>query len=179
MSNNCRTLIMDTMKQLVVKKNFDKISINSITKECNLTRGSFYYHFQNKYELLEEIFIHDIGEVKVNTDEDIYNSAHAVLTALASNKDFYYKAFKPVDFRTFLYNFFQRYILEWIESKTYNSSLQESQKVFIVRIINYSLVGMLIKWAYTNFDESVDSLLNNFKNLSLPLQSYPSSLSTF
>lgn len=46
----------NALKDLVVKKSFDKISINDITSACGLGRQSFYYHFQDKYQLLEWVF---------------------------------------------------------------------------------------------------------------------------
>jgi len=46
----------NALKELVIKKGFDKISINDITGACGLGRQSFYYHFQDKYQLLEWVF---------------------------------------------------------------------------------------------------------------------------
>ncbi|NLJ79677.1 MAG: TetR family transcriptional regulator [Firmicutes bacterium] len=37
---------------VTVKNPLEKISIEEITRPCHLSRKSFYYHFQDKYDLL-------------------------------------------------------------------------------------------------------------------------------
>ena len=48
-----KSALCDSLKKLCEQKPFDKISISDITGECGLNRQSFYYHFQDKYDLLE------------------------------------------------------------------------------------------------------------------------------
>ena len=49
----------NALKQLTHEKPFDRISVSDITSKCNLTRQTFYYHFQDKYECLEWVYLHD------------------------------------------------------------------------------------------------------------------------
>ena len=48
--------IATALKSLILEKPFDKISIADLTKACGLNRQTFYYHFQDKYELLTWIY---------------------------------------------------------------------------------------------------------------------------
>ena len=41
---------------LLEKKPLDRITIKDITDECGVTRNTFYYHFQDVYDLLSYIF---------------------------------------------------------------------------------------------------------------------------
>ena len=43
--------IAEALKQVCKEKPFDKISISDITAVCGLNRQTFYYHYQDKYEL--------------------------------------------------------------------------------------------------------------------------------
>ena len=43
--------IAGALKTVCKEKAFDKISIADITAACGLNRQTFYYHFQDKYEL--------------------------------------------------------------------------------------------------------------------------------
>ena len=43
-------------KTLLLKKDFSKISVSDIAGQCGLNRQTFYYHFQDKYELLNWIY---------------------------------------------------------------------------------------------------------------------------
>ena len=47
-------------RTLMEKKSFEKITISDITDECGLNRQTFYYHFKDKYDLLNWIFYNEI-----------------------------------------------------------------------------------------------------------------------
>ena len=51
--------IAAALKQVCREKPFDKISIADITAVCGLNRQTFYYHFQDKYELLSWIYYNE------------------------------------------------------------------------------------------------------------------------
>lgn len=63
-----KKIFADTLKNLMVSIPFAKISVGDITKECGMNRNSFYYHFQDKYELLNWIFLTEITR-EINTSE--------------------------------------------------------------------------------------------------------------
>ncbi len=42
-------------QQVLVKGGVDAVRVDTLAKELNITRGSFYYHFKNRSELLEGI----------------------------------------------------------------------------------------------------------------------------
>ena len=50
-----RTLIKDQFIQLYEKKGLDKVTVNEICKVCEISRSTFYQHFDDKYNLLETI----------------------------------------------------------------------------------------------------------------------------
>ena len=55
-----KKLFADALKKLMVTKSFAKIGVGDIAKACGMNRNSFYYHFKDKYELLNWIFFTEI-----------------------------------------------------------------------------------------------------------------------
>ena len=51
-SNLTKKAIALSAKELTKEKPYDKISISDIADRCGIKRQTFYYHFQDKYELL-------------------------------------------------------------------------------------------------------------------------------
>ncbi|MFO8068754.1 MAG: dihydroxyacetone kinase transcriptional activator DhaS [Alkalibacterium sp.] len=51
-----KRIIANAFKLLMQKESFIKISVSDIMKNADMRRQTFYYHFQDKYELLEWIF---------------------------------------------------------------------------------------------------------------------------
>ena len=55
-----KDVISRSFKNLMEKKSFDKITISDISDEAKINRQTFYYHFHDKYELLNTIFYNDV-----------------------------------------------------------------------------------------------------------------------
>jgi probable dihydroxyacetone kinase regulator len=55
-------MIAQALKELMNLKAFQKISVSDIMKQCDMRRQTFYYHFQDKYELLAWIYQSDTKE---------------------------------------------------------------------------------------------------------------------
>ncbi|CAH1213156.1 hypothetical protein PAECIP111893_03639 [Paenibacillus plantiphilus] len=66
-----RKLIMDSFIELSGKKEFKDITIKDITTEAMINRATFYYHFEDIYDLLEKV----LSEVLlVNLNYDFYQN---------------------------------------------------------------------------------------------------------
>ena len=52
--------LADALKALLANQPLSKISIKDITNYCGISRNTFYYHFQDKYELLSYIYLHEL-----------------------------------------------------------------------------------------------------------------------
>lgn len=50
-----RKLIMDAFMELSSKKEFKDITVKDITAEAMINRATFYYHFEDIYDLLEKV----------------------------------------------------------------------------------------------------------------------------
>lgn len=44
--------IKETFISLLEEKGFEKISVSDLTEHANINRGTFYLHYQDKYDLL-------------------------------------------------------------------------------------------------------------------------------
>lgn len=49
---NKKELILSTFKQSILENGYSKVSINSLTAQCNISKGSFYTYFSSKDEIL-------------------------------------------------------------------------------------------------------------------------------
>ena len=47
--------LAEALKQLMEELPFSKISVADICEQCDMNRKSFYYHFKDKYDLLNWI----------------------------------------------------------------------------------------------------------------------------
>ena len=52
-----------SLKKLLKKKPFDKITIADLTEDCGISRMAFYYHFKDIYDLVEWSCLEDAQKV--------------------------------------------------------------------------------------------------------------------
>ena len=50
---NTKKLMAESLKDIMKKKPFSKVTVSEIIKDCGLNRKTFYYHFQDIYDLLK------------------------------------------------------------------------------------------------------------------------------
>ncbi|MGI6500531.1 MAG: TetR/AcrR family transcriptional regulator C-terminal domain-containing protein [Anaerostipes sp.] len=87
------------MRELMDEVPFEKIQVAHICECCNMNRKSFYYHFKDKYDLLNWIFDTEIisfvqsisGTAQLNQRVEVFQE---VCNYFYKNKIFYRKALK-------------------------------------------------------------------------------------
>ena len=93
LSNNTKNALAKAMKTLMVRQSFTKISVGDICDECGLNRKSFYYHFKDKYDLVNWIFQTEFLEMlKVHTYSSSWQLILDICVYLYSEKEFYSNA---------------------------------------------------------------------------------------
>lgn len=92
-SRNKKTFdsLANALRKLMEKKNIEMISVNEISALAGLHRITFYYYFQDKYDLLDYVFNDDI--------DNIFNA-----NDFKSIVDFIIELFKYLDEHCEMYN---------------------------------------------------------------------------
>ncbi len=72
-SSETKLKMAEALKKLVNYKAFSKITVGDIVTECGLNRNSFYYHFENMFDLLYWTYDQEIQNIvtsfqKANAD---------------------------------------------------------------------------------------------------------------
>ena len=89
-----RKALCETMKQLMCEKSFNTISVKSVCESCGINRKSFYYHYRDKFDLVNDIYHLEFYDTAVKAyRNDIMGFIEALCTYLAENKKFYRNAF--------------------------------------------------------------------------------------
>ena len=70
-SNITKRALALAMKELMKTTPFSKISVGDICEKCEMNRKSFYYHFKDKYDLINWIYS---TEFIANMQQRIYSS---------------------------------------------------------------------------------------------------------
>lgn len=86
-----KEIIAESFIELSAIKNVNKITINDIVKNCELTKTTFYNHFQDKYDLFVWIYAEPIKNIVAQIDNENYklrNAIFDVISHFADNRKF-------------------------------------------------------------------------------------------
>lgn len=89
------TALADSLRELMQRMLFEKITIKQICDRTGVIRATFYNHFEDKYDCLNWIIYHDLFEgSSLEEEHDDYSEALTrALGRIEENREFYRAAF--------------------------------------------------------------------------------------
>ena len=114
-SNLTKKALALALKSLVRNQAFEKVGVNDICEACQVSRKTFYYHFQDKYALVEWIFETEFISVMKNSPaDDRWAVVEALCQYLYQERDFYGKLMQFSGQNSFR-QYFQSLLLHFVE----------------------------------------------------------------
>ncbi len=149
-SKQTKHLLAQSLQELLATMPLEKISVNDIVEQAGVGRNTFYYHFEDKYDLVNWYFQNGITSFLV--ERSAYSSWDAMLDAivdyLEQNKVFYCNALAYNG-----QNSLQEYAFEYLcsifrqRAKEMMPTATPDQCLNVGRFYAGALMGVLIPWA--------------------------------
>ncbi len=98
-SNITKHALAASLRALMEEHPFEKITVAQICEQCGINRKSFYYHFKDKYDLVNWIFDSDlvalaVSDIDLNDEDSMWRLLKTLGDYFYENRDFYRKAFQ-------------------------------------------------------------------------------------
>lgn len=101
-SNITKRALANAFKELLKNKPFSKISISDICEKCEMNRKSFYYHFKDKYDLVNWIYYTEFITVARKREYILgWDLLEDLCMYFYENREFYRKTFNVVGQNSF------------------------------------------------------------------------------
>ncbi|MDP4153580.1 MAG: dihydroxyacetone kinase transcriptional activator DhaS [Bacillota bacterium] len=165
------------LKELMKKKSFEKITIADITEICGLNRQTFYYHFQDKFELVDWIYYNEAIALLTNdlTFETWGTRVQQMLTVMKNEAYFYQNALKASGqngFEDYLFSVARELFCGIIDRIAPQGALTEEERDFIAEFYSYGIVGIILSWARKGMKETPEYITDQLKNLVYDTQKF-------
>lgn len=169
--------IASGLKELTKKKSFDKITIHDIAEICGLNRQTFYYHFQDKYELVDWIYYNEAISIIINdlTYDNWDKKVFEMLTKMKEEDYFYKDTLKQSGengFKEYLFNIASELFLDIIDRIAVNENYDEHDKRFISEFYAFGIVGVIVSWGQHGMKETPEYITKQLKNVSIGTQKF-------
>ena len=94
-SNITKRALASALKELMESTPFSKITVSDICAKCNMNRKSFYYHFKDKFDLVNWIFdVEYLSHVQLGVDLIGWDSVLHLCDYFYENKELYLLLYK-------------------------------------------------------------------------------------
>lgn len=150
-SINKRTkrMLADSLQELMIGKSLSKIRIGDICKTCGVNRQTFYYHFQDKYELVGWVFAQDsiVSMIQSPSDSILDKLEHGI-GLIWQQRFFYRKALEEPSqnsLRQSMQNYNIRLCTEVMKAYLHTQELSRDQELSI-RYHSQACIGLTIEW---------------------------------
>ena len=156
-----KKLLADGLKELLGKKTLDKITVKELVAVCGVNRQTFYYNFQDIYELLEWIFVEEGKRIRKETAEkqNWQDRLHAVIDELnkEDNRRLILNAFysvNPIQLDRFMQNYFRPAVEEILTEYIQDVDISEENREFMIRMYDLFWVDLVMRWIQSGMEIS-------------------------
>lgn len=155
MASSTKEALGNALKKMLSVKPIDKITIKDLVEECGVNRQTFYYHFDDVYDLLEWVFEEDAN--KVLPDEIYYSEwrEHVIkwFHYLYENRTFVLNIYNSQN-RSYLLRYFKRRLHFCIHGFAVivaeGKNIEWSDLEFICEFYAQGVVGLISQWLDLN-----------------------------
>ena len=92
-SSITKKALATAIKELMAERPLGKISVGDICERCNMNRKSFYYHFKDKFDLVNWVFYTEFVEQLVAEEHpDAWSFLEGICIYFHQNRAFYVNA---------------------------------------------------------------------------------------
>lgn len=160
-----REVIYETVISLLSEKEFSRISVKDITNQANISRSTFYTHYQDKYDWLDKTVQEKLSELKESlmismpshgNDQSNLEMAdpyyESFFENIAINQKFYHTMFTKIKSEEFLQNLY-KVIRENLYLRISNMSKEQRLLVPLDILLDYSsssIIGITKVWVEKN-----------------------------
>lgn len=150
MASNTKNLIANSFFKLIKNEEFDKITVTDLVEDCDISRQTFYYHFDDISKMIEWVFDRDSSIACTKAEE--YTNWNDAVQAYVEFIDNYRTLFvKAICSKQFLpiYNLLHKSISKFIISFSSNrmklNNTMKNNLEFIVDMCANAISGHIIQ----------------------------------
>lgn len=152
MAKQTQKFIMSTFMQLLENESLDKITVRDIVEECEINRNTFYYHYSDIYDLLDDVFRVETekfmaGDVDENTTfgEEYERAAQFVLKYRRAILHIYDSKKRDV-LENYLETLAFSFISRFVKKEAQGYKLSEEDIDYITGFYTHAIVGNTLEW---------------------------------
>ena len=163
MANNTERIIMETFRQMLEEMPFYKISVSALVKRCGISPNTFYYHYEDIYDLLGKWLEQWLEQFSPH--EDWHKNAKELMRACQENgklvgnvinylsREQIEQALFSTDDDDLFFNF--------VKKAAGDTEISDEKKRNIADFCRYAVIGFFLRFVWNHSTEDVDTIVDD------------------
>ena len=155
--------LADALKAALQNKPLDKITVKELVETCGINRQTFYYHFQDIYDLLGWIYQTEaIDAIRYKKSYDTWpQGLLAIFTYVGNNRQLCINTYRSLardHLERFLDEVLNDLLGHVVDEIAVDTPATAEQKEFITRFYSHAFAGILLDWLKQGLKTSPETL---------------------
>ena len=162
--NELKKKIVDQLIKDLETNKLDKITVNHVTSELDISRQTFYYYFNDLYSVIEWILTEAASSI-LDDYSDIDNwtaGYYAILNWMKKHDNFILNIYSCVPrecIENFMYSVLNPYLLKVVYEEGKGANVTEEQKDFIAKFYTLAFDALTIDWIKSGMKTEVKEMI--------------------
>lgn len=168
-ANITKKALADTLMKLGTNTDLNKITVADIVEDCGVNRQTFYYHFDDKYELLKYIYETELFDPLMEglSFENWEPKMIEALRVIKKMRKFFMNTVQSS------YNFFQGYMQKTlfgvfctaVEDLDKSKQVSKDVKELYAKFLTYGTSGVIVDWIMDGAKQKEEELVEELKGM--------------
>lgn len=170
MSQFTKLAIIKSFVELLNETAFDKITVTDIVERCGVNRNTFYYYYQDIYDLLDELFRLETEKIILdNREYASWPEAFLEGTRFAQeNRRAVFHIYNSAcrnKVEAYLNDVTRKNMLSFVHSQARDLKVAEADVEIIADFYTYALVGSVRQWLADGMREDPEAFIHRVSQL--------------
>jgi probable dihydroxyacetone kinase regulator len=151
-------------------KPLDKITVKELVEACEINRQTFYYHFQDIYDLLGWIYRTEaLDSIRDNKSYDTWQQgALTILKYIQDNRELCINTYRSVareHLEAFLHEVLYGLLSDVVDEVAGAQPLPPGSKDFVAKFYSYAFAGVLLDWINSGLKTPATTIVENIARI--------------
>ena len=162
-----KKLLADSLKSMMNTVLLEKISVEQLTRQCGISRNTFYYHFQDKYQLVSWIFYQEATPILRHYGEagQWADGLLALCRHMRQERSFYTAAFR-YEGQNSLTDSLLSLCRQIIDGMLVERAVTDSwERQVVASFYAHALSGTIVEWARAGMPQDPEQAVEIIRRL--------------
>ncbi|MCM3039367.1 TetR/AcrR family transcriptional regulator [Paenibacillus motobuensis] len=170
MSVMTKKALASTLKSMMERSSLEKITVKDLVTECGVNRQTFYYHFQDIYDLLGWIYKTEALDAISNcrTYDTWQQGFLKIFHYVLDNKKFCLSTYRSMGrehLDLFLHQAVFDLLMGVIEEVNAGKQVRAEDKKFIANFYTFAFIGIMLEWIRNGMGEEPSLIIDRLSIL--------------